>query len=155
MPKQPSKLKFLLGHHLATNSFGLGNFFTNQVASCKILGAMVTKMVATWRVAKATLFLELLHSVYTAKQFIFFSIQVCANSQTKGLERGWKQRVRLGRDAKNSLASHARLLRHALPISILILRKKTDCFAVYIQWVKIFTNSQHNQTPLIRKLKGP
>ena len=31
--------------------------------------------------------------------------------------------------------------------------KKTDRFAVYIQWVKIFTNSQYNQTPLIRKLK--
>ena len=25
-------------------------FFTNQVASCKILGAMATKMVPTWRV---------------------------------------------------------------------------------------------------------
>ena len=24
---QPSKLKFLLGHHLATNSFGLGKLF--------------------------------------------------------------------------------------------------------------------------------
>ena len=47
---QPSKLKFWLGHHLATNSFGLGRLSTNQVASCKILGAMVTKMVVTWRV---------------------------------------------------------------------------------------------------------
>ena len=47
---QPSKLKFLLGRHLATNSFGLGDFFTNQVASFKILGAIATKMVATWRV---------------------------------------------------------------------------------------------------------
>ena len=27
-----------------------GDFFTNQVAISKILGAMVTKMVATWRV---------------------------------------------------------------------------------------------------------
>ena len=53
-------------------------------------------------------------------------------SQTKGLERGWKQRARLGRDAKNTpygrvrLAPFARvrLSRHALP-------KKTNCFAVY------------------------
>ena len=34
-------------------------------------------------------------------------------------------RVRLARFAR------VRLLRHALPISLLILRKKTDCFAVY------------------------
>ena len=47
---QPFKLKFLLGHHLATNSFSLGRLFANQVASSKILGAMATKMVATWRV---------------------------------------------------------------------------------------------------------
>ena len=47
---QPSKLKFLLGCHLATNSFSLGRLFTSQVASSKILGAMVTNMVATWRV---------------------------------------------------------------------------------------------------------
>ena len=33
--------------------------------------------------------------------------------------------------------------------------EKSNCFAVYIQWVKIFTNSQYSQTPLIRKLKGP
>ena len=45
--KQPSKLKFLLGRHLATNSFCLGRLFTNQVASFKILGTMETKMVAT------------------------------------------------------------------------------------------------------------
>ena len=31
--------------------------------------------------------------------------------------------------------------------------KKTNRFAVYIQWVKIFINSQYNQTPLIWKLK--
>ena len=48
---QPSKLKFLLSRHLATNSLGLGRLFANQVASLKILGAMRTKMVATWRVA--------------------------------------------------------------------------------------------------------
>ena len=38
---QPSKLKFLLGRHLATKSFGLGRL-TNQVASFKILGTMAT-----------------------------------------------------------------------------------------------------------------
>ena len=45
LTKQPPKLKFLLGHHLATNSFGLGRLFY------KLLGAM-TKMVATCRAAK-------------------------------------------------------------------------------------------------------
>ena len=70
----------------------------------------------------------------------FLRIQVRASSQTKGLERSWKQRARLGRDAKNTvffLSPHTpygrvrlarfarvRLLRHALPISWLILRKK-------------------------------
>ena len=29
--------------------------------------------------------------------------------------------------------ARVRLLRHALPISLLILRKKTDCFAVYLR----------------------
>ena len=46
---QPSKLKFLLGRHLANNSFALGRLFYKS--SSKILGAIVTKMVATcWRV---------------------------------------------------------------------------------------------------------
>ena len=44
---QPSKLKFVLGRHLVTNSFGLARLFTNQVASFKVLGTMATKMVAT------------------------------------------------------------------------------------------------------------
>ena len=51
---QPSKLKFLRGRHLATNSLGLGKLFSNQVASSKILGAMATKMVASWRVVLIT-----------------------------------------------------------------------------------------------------
>ena len=67
-------------------------------------------------------------------------IQVRASSQTKGLERGWKRRVRLGRDVfflsphtpygRVRLARFARvrLLRHALPISLLILRKKNRLF---------------------------
>ena len=45
---QPSKLKFLLGRHLANNSFALGRLFYKS--SSKILGAIATKMVATWRV---------------------------------------------------------------------------------------------------------
>ena len=70
----------------------------------------------------------------TAKQSIFLRIQVRASSQTKGLERGWKQWPRLGRDAKVffPLASYAHracdacVLRacKTLPISLLILRKK-------------------------------
>ena len=65
------------------------------------------------------------------EQSVFLRIQVRVSSQTKGLERGWKQRARLGRDAKNnffhswgSRVARVRLLRHALPISLLILRKK-------------------------------
>ena len=55
----------------------------------------------------------------TAKQSAFSRIQVRASSQTKGLERGWTYgRVRLARFARR------RLLRHASPISLLILRKK-------------------------------
>ena len=58
-------------------------------------------------------------------------IQVRASSQTKGLERGWKQRARLGRDAKNtfffSLASHA--LRDSSDF-FTDFEKKTDRFAV-------------------------
>ena len=40
--RKPSKLKFLPCRNLVTNSFDLGSF--------KILGAMATKIVATWRV---------------------------------------------------------------------------------------------------------
>ena len=55
----------------------------------------------------------------TAKQSAFLRIQVRASSQTKGLERGWTYgRVRLARFAR------LKLLRHASPISLLILRKK-------------------------------
>ena len=66
---------------------------------------------------------------YTTKQSVFLRIQVHASSQTKGLERA----ENIERDARVRLARFARvrLFRHALPISLLILRKKTDCFAVY------------------------
>ena len=55
--------------------------------------------------------------ILTAKQSVFFRIQVRASSQTKGLERGWKQRSRrVGR---------ARLvLNYATLYRLLILRKK-------------------------------
>ena len=44
---------------------------------------MATKMVATWRVAKATLFLELLHSV--GKNFHQFTVESnSVNTETKG-----------------------------------------------------------------------
>ena len=69
---------------------------------------------------------------------LYFSVNSSTRgSQTKGLERGWKQRARLGRDVfflsphTGVWGSRVRLLRRALPISLLILRKKTDCFAVY------------------------
>ena len=48
---QPSKLTFLLGRHLATNSFGLGRLFyktSRQVQNFRRHGDY--KMVATWRV---------------------------------------------------------------------------------------------------------
>ena len=38
--------------------------------------------------------------------------------------KGWKQRARLGRDARLARFARTRLLRHALPISLLILRKR-------------------------------
>ena len=37
------------------------------------------------------------------KKSVFLRIQVRASSKTKGLERGWKQWARLGRDAKNTI----------------------------------------------------
>ena len=74
----------------------------------------------------------------TVRIFAYSSTR--ASRQTKGLEWGWKQGARLGRDAKNTvffLSPHTpfgrvrlarfarvRLLRHPLPISLLILRKK-------------------------------
>ena len=83
----------------------------------------------------------------TAKQSVFLRIQVRARSQTKGPEQSCKQRARLGRDTHATrhtpvgrvrLARFARvrLLGYALPISLLILRKKqknkkNGCFGVY------------------------
>ena len=47
---QPSKLKFLLGRHLPTNSVGLGRLFYKSSRQHQNCGAMATKMVVTWRV---------------------------------------------------------------------------------------------------------
>ena len=80
-----------------------------------------------------------------------FAYLLRSSSQKEGLERGWKQRARLGRDAKNTFfflpphtpygrVRHARfarvrLLRHALPISLLILRKnRLFCSLVPSGW---------------------
>ena len=40
---------------------------------------------------------------------VFLHIQVCWSSQTKGLERGWKQGARQGRDAKSTPNGRVRL----------------------------------------------
>ena len=45
--------------------------------------------------------------------------------------RAVKQNV--GNEAENRERDWGDFLRHALPISLLILRKKTDCFAVYLR----------------------
>ena len=83
---------------------------------------------------------------WTAKQSVFLCIQVRASSQTKGLEWGWKQRARLGRDAF-SLARRACEARALRARKILTPRfidfftdfeKKTDCFAVYLSIVSAF-----------------
>ena len=55
----------------------------------------------------------------------FLHIQVCASSQTKGLERGWKQRARLGRDAKYNFFS---LVSHALLAGKTLTPRFTDFF---------------------------
>ena len=50
-------------------------------------------------------FLKLQNSPY------FLRIQARASSPFDGLDRGWKRRVRLGRDAKFFLSCEARVLR--------------------------------------------
>ena len=78
-----------------------------------------------------------------------FAYLLRSSSQKEGLERGWKQRARLGRDAKNTflfLSPHGRvrlarfvrvrlLRRFSLPISLLILRKnRLFCSLVPSGW---------------------
>ena len=69
---------------------------------------------------------------------LFFRLQnspyFCVFKYARAVKRGWKQRARLVRLAR---FVRVRLLRHALPISLLILRKKTDCFAVYLFFCRI------------------
>ena len=73
----------------------------------------------------------------------------CVFKYARAVKRGWKQRARLGRDAKNtfffSLASHAlrecedRALRARKTLTprftdfFTDFEKKTDCFAVYLE----------------------
>ena len=65
------------------------------------------------------------------QQSVFLRIQVRASSQTKGLERGWKQRARMERDAR---LSRPRFSRVRLPPRFTDFftdfEKKSDCFAV-------------------------
>ena len=53
----------------------------------------------TFVVKRCTCRLQKVHLLLS----VFLRIQVHASSQTKGVERGWKQRARLGRDAKNTV----------------------------------------------------
>ena len=69
---------------------------------------------------------------------LYFSVNSSTRgSQTKGLERGWKQRARLGRDVFFSLASHGRLRFASKTLTarftdfFIDFEEKTDCFAVY------------------------
>ena len=81
-----------------------------------------------------------IYSKRRKKQSVFLRIQVRATIQTKGLEQGWKQRARLGRDAKNTvffLPPHTPFaLRerntHTPRFTDFFtdFEKKTDCFAV-------------------------
>ena len=78
-----------------------------------------------------------------------FAYLLRSSSQKEGLERGWKHRARLGRDAKNTfpfLSPHRRvrlarfvrvklLRRFSLPISLMILRKnRLFCSLVPSGW---------------------
>ena len=69
-----------------------------------------------------------------------FAYSSRASSQTKGLEWCWKQRARLGRDAKNTvffLSPHTLRARKTLTPRFTDFftdfEKKTDCFAVYLK----------------------
>ena len=52
LTKQPPKLKFLLGHHLATKSFGLGRLFYKSSRQLQNFRRHGDQIVATWRAAK-------------------------------------------------------------------------------------------------------
>ena len=63
---------------------------------------------------------------------VFLRIQVRASSQTKGLERGWKQRARMEKDARltRSRFSRVRLTPRFTDFFTDFEKKKPDCFAV-------------------------
>ena len=65
-----------------------------------------------------------LHDIFFIPLLDCKTVRILACSSTRELSNR-RSGTRLGRFAR------VRLLRHALPISLLILRKKTDCFAVY------------------------
>ena len=92
------------------------------------------------------------NSCKTVRIFAYSSTRKQSNS-TKGLERGWKQRARLF-----FLASHGvrlapfasiRPLRHALPISLLILRKKPTVLKSSPTMLGVVVSVCLNQSDLI------
>ena len=86
---------------------------------------------------------------------LYFSVNSnTRGSQTKGLQRGWKQRARLGRDVfflsphTGVWGSRLRLLRRALPISLLILRKKTTVLqSTFFRRTKAFQTGSEPGAP--------
>ena len=75
-------------------------------------------------------------------------IQERASSQTKGLEWGWKQRARLGRDATGVWGSRATLYRFLL----LILRKKPTVLQSTHEAMLIIKHSSHDATRILKTL---
>ena len=81
---------------------------------------------------------------FDCKTVRIFAYLLRSSSQKEGLQRGWKHRARLGRDAKNTfpfLSPHGRvrlarfvrvklLRRFSLPISLMILRKNVMRFRI-------------------------
>ena len=86
---------------------------------------------------------------------LYFSVNSnTRGSQTKGLQRGWKQRARLGRDVfflsphTGVWGSRLRLLRRALPISLLTLRKKTTVLqSTFFRRTKAFQTGSEPGAP--------
>ena len=111
---QPSKLKFLLGCHLATNSFG----FTNQVTSSKILGAVVTKMVPTWRVVVN--FVGFQNAIVGAVLNIILCI-IDNSSPSISVLVAWVAGIRMGKEMEKSgveKCAHGRREGRGTPTSI-------------------------------------
>ena len=118
--------------------------------------ALVTaKYLLVFRISFRTLcsFVCVIYSIYgfcrgyTCLRMIYRlqnSPYFCVFKYARAVKRGWKQRARLGRDAKNTRASHAlraceaRALRARKTLTprftdfFTDFEKKTDCFAVYM-----------------------